>query len=185
MNNPENFQPTSSVEAEYLPHVAYGPVRSQEVMERIVGSEVRMLGHVGIKDTVLVEQSLGDVTDVGDPSPQAVLEGVVNPDSFRSLGAVSNQDSQESGIGGTLFALTPEQKARLDAYELVPEGWFERTQVDVVHPNGEVQRAETHVLSGEYQASRKVKDEEQHPLTGEEKAKLLRSIDRYNDSIGQ
>lgn len=183
MNSLESQPPISSTQEESLPHVAYGPVRSKEVMERIVGGKVRELGHVAVDDVILVEQRLGDVTDEGEPSPREILSGVVDKDTFTSLGATAEYEDPERGVGGTLFALTPDQKARLDAYELVPEGWFERKEVEVIHPDGTKGRAETHVLSGDFQSSRRVPDEEQKPLTGQDKDALLRSIDRYNSSV--
>jgi hypothetical protein len=183
MNSSESQSTPVMNEEELLPHVAYGPVRSQEVMERIVGGNVKKLGHVAIDDVILVEQRLSDVSDEGEPSPRDILAGVVDKDTFSSLGAVPEDEDPERGVGGTLFALTPEQKAKLDAYELVPEGWFERKEVEVIHPDGTKGRAETHVLSGDFQSSRRVPDGEQRPLSGKDKDSLLRSIDKYNESV--
>jgi hypothetical protein len=141
-----------------------------------------MLGHVGVENIVLVEQVLSDVSDSGNPSPQEVLSGIVDSKKFKSMGATINTEDPNRGIGGTLFMLTPEQKAKLDEYELVPEGWFKRARVGVVHPDGIRQEAETHVLTGDFQSSRSVADEEQTPLIGEDRADLLKSIDLYNAS---
>lgn len=145
MYNIETSHPNSSANTKehHFLHVAYGPLRDHEIMERIVGGPVKLLGHVAISDVVLVEQKLSHLPE----EAQIVLnEQGVNPELFSSTSLSREGVKENDGVGGTLYALTHEQAKRLDDYELVDKKWFERQDVQVINPEGEALTASTHVL---------------------------------------
>jgi len=174
MNEQETSTPQGP--SEETLHVAYGPLRDPEVMERIVGAPLTELGHVAITGVGLAEQRLEHLPD----EAQAVLrEQGVNPNTFSSTGLTREAVDPNGGIGGTLFALTPDQTEKLDEYELTRTGWFNRENVSVTTPQGHELTVSTHVLPEASQTVGLVP--EISYLGADQKATTLKNIDQYNN----
>ena len=186
--------PVSSDAHEELPLVSYGIIRDQEILECIVGGEVKPGGHVGIHGVELVKQHINDTPSEpinGDQSVHQILSRIGNPDEFESIGAIRtrndhSEDAEDNvGIGGKLYYLTEEQKKKLDEWELTSEGWFERTIVNIEHADGTIQQAETHTLPSNAKFTEKVSDDSQRPLTDTERVKIKKRIYAYQNQGSQ
>ena len=177
MNNQESApqQSDHQVDSANVLHVAYGPLRDPEIMERIVGAPLEEMGHVAITGVGLVEQALEHLPT---PAQDVLINQGVDPNSFRSTGLTTEVVDENGGIGGTLYNLTPEQAQRLDEYELTESGWFQRQDVQVTTPQGENITASTHVLPESSQSSGQVV--ETGRLNHEQRATVLKQIDQYN-----
>lgn len=157
-------------------HVAYGPLRDPEVMERIVGPPLKKIGDVAILGVGLAEQNLEHLPAAAQ---SVLIEQGVNPESFVSTGLTKETTDPNGGIGGTLFSLTPEQAQKIDDYELTDTGWFTREDVTVATPQGDEMVVSTHVLPEASQTVGLVP--EISNLETDQKTATLKNIDQYND----
>jgi hypothetical protein len=116
---------------------------ADEMIPAVTGETPKVIGEAILDGYELHIQKLSEVTTTG-VNPQKILRKVWG-DSFRSYVLVKQPGSQVKGV---LLRLSIRARHKMDAWELVQMGWYQKEFVEValVH-NGKRYRAETQVLS--------------------------------------
>ena len=122
--------------SELIPYFAYGHLCHPAVLEAVVGSRPSMQ-HAKISGYRLGIQRLEHV-------PSSVRFALLRrwPLNYRTYALVRAPGFM---VHGTVWFLSPEERARIERWQLVPEGWHHKTTAAVVLKTGERIEAHTEV----------------------------------------
>ena len=125
---------------------------ADEMIPAVTGEKPKVVGAATLDGYELRIQKLSEITTAG-ANPQNILRTSWG-ESFRSYVLVKKPGAQVTGV---LLRLSIKARHKMDAWELVQEGWYNKEFVEVkLLANGRVYRAETQVLSPNQQARQTV-----------------------------
>jgi hypothetical protein len=116
---------------------------ADEMIPAVTGETPKVIGEAILDGYELHIQKLREVTTAGE-NPQEILRKVWGG-SFRSYVLVKKPGSQVKGV---LLRLSIRARHKMDEWELVQMGWYQKQFVEVeLVRNGKRYRAETQVLN--------------------------------------
>ncbi len=130
---------------------AWGANIEVEMLEAIIGRKPEFISNVVMSGYELCVQTLIDIPTSG-ANPRAILHKAWG-DNFKSYAI---RESRGQKVAGTLYKITSYERKMVDAWELVPEGWFKSDLVEVTDSNGKKYKARTQVLPASHNTGKPV-----------------------------
>lgn len=127
----------------------YGADQEEDMVYAITGEKPKKIGRAVLNDYELRIQKLSEITKKNG-NPQKLLQAAWG-DSFKSYVLV---EKPGASVIGVVFKLSLKARNKVDQWELVQMGWYERRFVNVCLLNEKKRlRAETQVLRHDQFAS--------------------------------
>ena len=134
---------------EYL--FAWGANIKGEMFEAIIGRKPELISKLILNDYELCIQTLQDVP-TAEPNPRAILQRAWG-ENFKSYAI---RKRQGKSVSGALYKITSYERKMVDAWELVPEGWFVSKVVSIQNSEGREFKAHTQVLPPSHDSGKAV-----------------------------
>lgn len=129
-------------------YFGYGSISQIAAMAAILNHPTKALGNATLEGYDLHIQALDDV--MVPSNAKDLLQAIWGPD-FKSYGLrAANRNTQ---IRGTIFKLTAKDLELLDAWEMVSEGWFERSEATAQLETGLRLKVVVHILTDEQRST--------------------------------
>lgn len=132
-------------------YFAYGAERDPDLLQVVIGARPKVVGPAVVRGYELRVQTMQDAMK---PLVRKVLHAAWG-ESFQSYVLVPKKDSL---VHGMLYSLSLARRHKIDEWELVNEGWYEKQFVKAVFGAGREVDAETQILSSHRQSAQKVVD---------------------------
>ena len=111
------------------------------MIEAVIGRKPEYVDSAILRDYQLCIQNLEDISTSG-ANPREILRKAWG-DNFKSYTIRQHKGEM---VSGTIFKMTAYERKKLDAWELVPEGWQDSVVVKTEGRNGKTYRARTQRL---------------------------------------